>query len=133
MAPTAGFDQELLDALATRREVLIETVRPDGTTRRTRIWIVVADGKVYVRSVRGDRGYWYQAAREQPDRVAIIVDGQLATVRAVPADDADSIARASNGLERKYGRSRSLDSMLVPQILHTTLRLEPRAESPSRA
>ena len=106
-------------------------MRPDGSTRRTRIWIVVEDGEVFVRSVRGERGHWYQAAREEPDRVAIIVGERVVPVRAIAAADDESIARTSAGLQHKYGRSRSVDSMLVPTTLHTTLRLESRP-GPSR-
>ena len=128
-----GFDQELLDALATQREVTIETVRPDRTTRRTIIWIVVVDGHVYVRSWKGDRGYWYQAAREEPDRVAIVVGDRTVEARAIRADDDDSIRLCSAGLEAKYSKSRSLLFMLAPDILHATMRLEPRTDSRTAA
>ena len=110
-------------------------MRPDGSTRRTTIWIVVLDNDVYVRSVNGERGYWYQAARESPDDVAIVLGERVIPVRAVPADDDEAIARVNAGLENKYRPGPSLDSMLRPYNLHTTLRLEPRppATLPTRA
>jgi hypothetical protein len=43
---------------------------------------------------------------------------------AVPADDPDSIERVSEALRRKY-RGRSLEMMLLPETLDTTLRLDP--------
>ena len=102
-------------------------MRLDGKRRRTRIWIVVDGDRVYVRSVRGDRGQWYQSVSERPDEAALHVGDTVIPVRAVPAVDEESIARCSAGLESKYGRSRaSLLSMLQPSTLETTLLLQPR-------
>jgi len=42
-----------------------------------------------------------------------------------PAADAASVEACSAGLRRKYRRSYSLRSMLRPEILDTTLRLDP--------
>jgi hypothetical protein len=126
--PSTAFDRTLLDELSRRREVGIKTVRPDGTTRHVMIWVVVVDDEVYVRSWKGDRGYWYQAALDAPDEVWLIVGDRTVPVVARPAGDEQSIERCSEGLQRKYGRSRSVDSMLVPDILHATMRLEPRSE-----
>ena len=118
------------DAVALRRidaayEVDIESTRPDGTTRGTTIWAVVDGGEVFVRSWKGDRGYWYQAALDRPDELAVIVGGERLPVRAIVANDDDGIARCSAGLSKKYGADESLDSMLLPRVLPTTLKLEP--------
>jgi hypothetical protein len=43
---------------------------------------------------------------------------------AVPAGDATSVERTSDALSRKY-RGRSLEMMLLPKTLDTTLRLDP--------
>src|SRR5207249_11611429 len=106
-------------------EVEIETSRETGTSRRTIIWIVVDDGRVYVRSVRGPGGKWYQRLRRDPAG-ALHVAGTRTPVRAVPVGDAAEIERVSAALRRKYARQRSsLASMLRPETLPTTLRLEP--------
>jgi hypothetical protein len=105
---------------------VIETTRPDGTTRKTRIWVVVDGAEAFVRSVRGDRGHWYQAAVDAPDGVQIHADARSIPVRVVLADDQESIDRCSAALRRKYRPGGSLDSMLVDKTLGTTLRLEPR-------
>jgi hypothetical protein len=124
---TARFGAQDIELLEQRRELRIETVRPDGRTRRTVIWIVVDDGEVFVRSVRGDRGHWFQAAIDRPEDVALLVDKRRIPVVAVAAFDEDSIARCSAGFRRKYGeRTQSARSMLLDQVLATTLRLEPR-------
>jgi hypothetical protein len=119
------FDQATLRRLAAEREVDIETVRPDGTPRRTVIWIMVDGQDVFVRSWRGDRGYWYQSATEPNAQVALWLDGRRIPVRFIDATDAQSVARASRQLELKYAGNDSLPGMLRPSVLGTTLRLEP--------
>lgn len=120
------FDAATLRRIDAALEVDIESTRPDGTTRTTTIWAVVDDGEVFVRSWKGDRGYWYQAALDRPDELALIVAGERLPVRAVAANDEAGIARCSAGLSRKYQRDGSLPGMLLPRVLPTTLRLEPR-------
>lgn len=120
------FDATTLRLIDAAHEVDIESTRPDGTTRSTTIWVVVDEGDVLVRSWNGDRGYWYQAAQDRPDQLALNVDGKRLPVRAVVANDEASIARCSAGLSKKYRRDSSLPGMLQPRVLPTTLRLEPR-------
>lgn len=119
------FDPELLRRLDAAEEVEIETRRPTGSSRRTTIWIVVDGGQVYVRSVRGPGGKWYQRLRRDP-AAALHVAGTEAPVRAVPVGDAAEIERVSAALQRKYAsHGRSLTNMLRAETLPTTLRLEP--------
>ncbi|MEA2677228.1 MAG: hypothetical protein QOJ81_1369 [Chloroflexota bacterium] len=120
------FDAAALRRIDAAYELDIESTRPDGSTRTTTIWAVVDDGEVFVRSWKGDRGYWYQAALDKPDELALIVDGERLPVRAVSANDDTGIARCSAGLSKKYRRDSSLPGMLLPRVLPTTLRLEPR-------
>lgn len=120
------FDRETLDLLDARREVRIHTSRPDGRTRSTIIWVMVEDDDVFIRSVRGDRGYWYQAALDDPDSVALRVGDRVIDVRPILAVDEESIERCSAGVRRKYRSGASVVAMLRPETLGTTLRLEPR-------
>jgi hypothetical protein len=119
MALTAEQLQEIADAPL----VVIETRRGDRVTG-TVIWVVVVEGDVYVRSVRGESGRWYQRAVADAE-VALKVGDDRFEFTAIPANDPDSIESASEALRRKY-RGRSLDNMLLPETLGTTLRLEPR-------
>jgi hypothetical protein len=105
------------------KEVRIETLSSGGATR-TIIWIVVTGGDVYVRSVRGEDGYWYQRALSNP-LVAIDVDGERIEFRAVFVDDADEIMAVTDALQAKYPRGGSLDRMTREEVLDTTLRLDP--------
>jgi hypothetical protein len=116
--PFSPSDLELLDE---SREVRIVT-RAGSRTYRTIIWIVVDGAEVFVRSVRGTRGKWYQRAVANPEVLLEVGSSQL-DAYAVPAADPVSVERTSEALRRKY-RGRSLEAMLVPETLETTMRLE---------
>ena len=92
----------------------------------------MVDGQeVFVRSWKGDRGYWYQSATEPHAQVALIIHRRCVPVSAHDATDDESVARCSEQLRRKYARSQSLAGMLRPDILGTTLRLEPIPADPA--
>ena len=118
------FPESDLTAMAAAEEVDVETRSPSGDVHRTIIWIVERDGDVYVRSVRGPRGKWYREALAERE-LAIHVDGRRLLARAVPATDPASVEACSEGLRAKYPRSRSLDAMLISDVLPTTLKLVP--------
>jgi hypothetical protein len=121
------FDERALDYLRREKEVEIETLRPDGSAQRTIIWTLVDGDDVFVRSWKGDRGYWYQAATQPDAHVALVVEGRSVAVSVHDASDPESVARCSRQLELKYPGNDSLAGMLRPSILGTTLRLEPLA------
>ncbi len=118
------FTTATLESIDAAQEVHIETHAEDGRTYRTIIWIMVEGGAVYVRSVRGDAGRWYQRALANPT-VKIVVGTVETDAVARLAQDEQSVRRASEGLRRKYSPGPSLDAMLASSVLHTTLRLEP--------
>jgi len=123
VSPIAPHDLVVLEALA---EVEIETLTgPGASVHRTVIWVVVEDGDVYVRSVRGELGRWYRELIDRPDGTLLVGDRRY-PFRAVPASDPASVDACSRGLPRKYERDPSLDSMLRPDVLPATLRLVPR-------
>jgi hypothetical protein len=120
------WDRDVLALLDREREVRIRTTRPDDSTVGTVIWVVVDGDEAFVRSWKGDRAHWFQAALDWPDDVEMIVDGRRLPARVVSATDDESVARCSAALEAKYATSGSTPSMLRPEILNTTLRLVPR-------
>lgn len=122
----ARFDDDTLALLDSEREIRIETALPDDSVRQTTIWVVVDEGQVFVRSWRGERARWFQAAVDRPGDVAILLAGHRLEARAVSATDDESVARCSSALERKYAGDPSTRSMVREEILNTTLRLEPR-------
>jgi hypothetical protein len=111
--------------LASVEEVEIETSRGGGApVHRTIIWAVVADAEVFVRSLKGEDGRWYRELTANPE-VVLHVEGDAIPVRAVPAADPESVARATRGFEEKYGDSPYLHTMIRDEIAPTTVRLEP--------
>ena len=110
------------DKIAQAREVVIETRKGDRASGTT-IWVVVDEGTVFVRSVRGEDGHWYRRPVAEP-RVALTIGDDRFQFLAMPASDPVSIERTSQALRRKY-RGRSLEMMLMPETLSTTLRLDP--------
>jgi len=118
-----ALSDDQLSLLDETLEVRIET-HSDGDIYETTIWIVVADGEVYIRSVNGEKGHWYQRAISNPF-VAIHVDGERLEFRAVHVKDADTIATVSDALRGKYPPGGSLDRMTREEVLDTTFHLEP--------
>jgi hypothetical protein len=120
------FEESDLDLLATLKEVRVETRSRAGEVHKTIVWPLVRDGVVYLRSYRGPTGRWYREARADPE-IALLFDRKRLPARAVPATDAASVEACSAALRDKYPRSYSLEAMLVPDVLPTTLRIEPVA------
>ncbi len=122
---SGAFTGPELEAMRTTGTVRIETRRAAAEPGRvTPIWIVVdAAGRVLVRSVRGRRGRWYRDLLAYPDG-EVIAGATRIPIRAERAEDEDRIEACSRALEEKYPRAgASLASMLVPDVLETTLEL----------
>ena len=118
-----NFDADTLRALRDVREAAICTEKHPKSA--VVIWVVAADDEVFVRSWLGTRGRWYRdLAAGGP--ATLEFTGRRIEVRAFPAGDANSIARASAELLRKYQPSSHAGEMVRSEILSTTLRLEPR-------
>ena len=119
----AQFDVDTLRMLRDRREVAIYTERHPGTA--VTIWIVVSGNEVFVRSVQGPKGRWYKDLAG--GGVATLeLDGRQVPVQAIPAIDTDSVEQASREYLAKYKGSPYAPQMVRPEVLPTTLRLEPR-------
>jgi hypothetical protein len=120
------FEESDLDLLATAKEIRVETRSAAGEVHETIVWPLVRDGVVYLRSYKGPSGRWYREALADPG-VTLLFDRRRLPARAVPAADAASVEACSAALREKYRRSYSLDAMLDPDVLPTTLRIEPVA------
>ena len=108
------------------RTVAIETSAGTGQrVHRAIIWIVVDDhGRAFVRSWLGERGRWYRELVRNPVG-AVHVGERRIPIRARIADEAGILA-CSRLLRAKHRSSRaSLMSMLLDDVLPTTLELEP--------
>ena len=122
--PLARFDADVLQAFRSTEEVDVETWSPASGARRTIVWIVVVEGVPFLRSFRGPTARWYREIREEP-AVAIHVGGRRVPARAVLADDPRTAAAVSEALAAKYPTDPATPAMLRPEVLGTTLRLEP--------
>ena len=121
----AQFSAEDLRVLAQTDEVEIETPRASGNSRRTTIWIVVDGERVYVRSVRGPAGRWYQAVVSGSD-ARLHAGPRTWAIRTTPVGDQAEVDRVSEAIRRKY-RDRwpgPTAAMLRPDVMPTTLRVE---------
>lgn len=122
---SAAFPAAVIKSFEETGEVEIETVSPKGITHSVKIWIVVVDGVPYVRSVRGTKGRWYRELLARGEG-AIVARGKRTVVKAKHDSAKATIDGTSDALRRKYKTSRaSLASMLRPDVLDTTVRLEP--------
>ena len=119
----AKFDAAILSELRDLHEVTIRTAKHPKSA--VVIWVVVADDEVFLRSVRGSKGRWYRDLATG-GTATLGFAGRRLEVQALPASDADSIARASREYLRKYQPSPYAQSMVRAEVLPTTLRLEPR-------
>ncbi len=115
------FDAATLASLHSTKEVRIRTSR---YSRGVVIWIVVADGAAFVRSVRGPSGKWFVTAAADGQATLEAGDRQL-PVRVVPVADHDIIEAVSRAFLTKYATSPYAQSIVKPDTLPTTLRLDP--------
>ena len=119
----AQFDPGMLSKLRDRKEVGIRTIKHPASA--ITIWVVVSGSDVFVRSVRGAKGRWYRDLA--PGGPATLeFNGEQVAVQAVPATDTVSIERASQEFLSKYTLSPYVASIVRPEVLETTLRLDPR-------
>jgi hypothetical protein len=120
-----AFDPAVLAAFRDEQEVEIETWNAEGGEHRVIIWIMVVDGRPYIRSFRGPGARWYRNVGLDPN-AAIHVNGRRVPVRAVAAADPESVAAVSRELLAKYPDDPATPQMVAPAVLGTTLRLESR-------
>jgi len=122
-----SFDTETLGLLDETEEVRIETRRDeDSPEHRTIIWVVVTGGEVFVRSVRGPKGRWYQEISAYPEGALHAGDTRI-PVRAAPATEESMVDAVSDAIRSKYEQSAPgpTAAMVRPDVLPTTLKLSP--------
>lgn len=122
MQGRSQFPPDVIQPITREDEVDIEPQRG----RRVTIWVVVADGEVYVRSVRAGRGRWYQRLTEQPLGM-LHVGTREVPFQAVHVADPKVLQRVTDAFRQKYERRwpRETAPMVKGDSVNTTLRLEP--------
>lgn len=124
---TAKPGEDLLWKIAESDEVEIETRRDaKSPMHRVTIWIVPTEYGVYVRSVNGKRGRWYQEALANP-MLTVRLGRRKAMTRAELEKNPLVIRAVNAAYRKKYGERWPDDTtaMLRRSRLPTTLRLTP--------
>jgi hypothetical protein len=98
MSRSARFAESELESI---RRAKIAGVRAGAEHRYTGVWIVVAEGRVFVRSWNDKPTGWYRAFRAQP-LGSLQVDGRELPVRAVQTRSAQLLDAASRAYAEKY-------------------------------
>jgi hypothetical protein len=124
---SVSFDLETLHLLDETEEVYIETSRDaDSRERRTIIWTVVVGNEVFVRSVRGRKGRWYQRISAHPEGALLVGDTRIPVHAAAATDDVtvDAVSEAFRG---KYEEAwpGPTAGIVRSEVLPTTLKLSP--------
>ncbi|MFF0732081.1 DUF2255 family protein [Streptomyces chartreusis] len=122
---TPWNDSDLTE-IGTAEELNLRSERSDGTLRApVTMWVVRAGDRLYVRSVKGVDGPWYQGTRSRL-RGRIEAGGVRADVAFQVADPGE-YAGVDAAYREKYGRYTSIvDHVLTDRARASTLRLEPR-------
>jgi hypothetical protein len=123
----ASWTSEELAKIGNAEELDIASRRPDGTLRPfVTIWLVRTGGDLYVRSVKGRSGAWFQHALAAGDgRIrAGGVERDVAFKEAGPEVHA-AVTAAYREKYDHYGSS-IVGTVVSPDAANTTLRLVPR-------
>jgi hypothetical protein len=103
-APARAFDPALH---ADERVIQVVTTNPDGSSRTTKVWIVVVDDQAYIRT---GATTWGGNVERDPD-VRILTDSGEFDLRAVFVTDEAERDRVTQAFRDKYGWS---DRLLSP-------------------
>jgi hypothetical protein len=125
MAGTAWSDDDLA-RLGAADELSVAVRRGDGSLMRwTPIWVVVADGRVFVRTWHRRTTGWYGRAVAS-GRARVRVPGLEAdvTVQDVGEESAGAVDAAYRAKYGRYGDG-AIGPMVAPDAVASTLRLSP--------
>ncbi len=127
---TAAWSERELERINAAGELLIAVKRTGGAWHRwTPIWVVCADGQVYVRSwYRRDTGWFGLALRSQQARIRVPGLEAGAAIEDVGEASAELRRSIDTAYRLKYGNSASA-SMVTAAAAATTLRLSPELDT----
>lgn len=120
MATNADFSDAHVAALHRAK---IIGVRAGSTHRYTGVWVVVADGRVFVRSWNDKPTGWFRAFKAEPDGT-IQVEGQEIPVRTRPVRSARILGAVTAAFGEKYhtpGSRKWVEGFAEPAREQTTL------------
>lgn len=123
----AGWTSDELNKIATAEELEIAPEQENGALRNpTTIWVVRVGDELFVRSWRGQDGFWFSAAgRSKQGR--IWAGGLEKEVSFEEVEDSDLNDQVDAAYESKYSRyPQYVRQMVAAEQRSTTLKLVPR-------
>jgi hypothetical protein len=125
LAVDTQFDRNHLQMLSDAEEIVLELDSAPQDLQQVVLWVVAVGPNLYVRSVNGQHGHWYQKLLTE-SQASIRAEDQILPVRAVPVSDQNTWTQVSCEYLRKYAQYPQDAAWLVtPEIVATTMRLEP--------
>jgi hypothetical protein len=123
-----AWNSDELAKIEAAEEVQVAPLRRDSTPRKpVTVWVVRHGDDLYVRSVRGRSGRWFQGTQERHEgRIRAGRVQHDVTFVAADHDLDDEIDAAYRTKYRRYAGS-VLNSVLTSQARSTTLKLVPRS------
>ena len=121
------WTSDQLDKVGRAEELQVAPIRRDGTLQKpVTIWVVRHGDDLYVRSVRGRKGHWFQGTQERHEgRIRAGSVRQDVTFVDAGRDIDDEVDAAYRTKYRRYAGS-VLNSVLTPDARRTTIKLVPR-------
>jgi hypothetical protein len=117
-----AFDAGTLEMLRATDEIRIRTRKHKG--HGVTIWSVTVGDQAFIRSFRGAQAKWYVDAVADRQATLEVGDRQVA-VRLLPVTDPDTVEAVSQAYLSKYASSPYAKAMVAPEVLSTTLRVDP--------
>ena len=119
------FDDGIVDAA---RNAKIAGVRAGTEHRYTGVWLVVVDGRLFVRSWNDKPTGWFRAFRNQPTGMLQLVELEI-PVRGKPVRSArirDAVTKAFGEKYNTKGSQQWVKGFAEPERLVNTLEFVPR-------
>ncbi|MGE7386225.1 DUF2255 family protein [Streptomyces sp. NPDC004126] len=120
-----------MDTFEDTMEIILWTRHADGRWSARPLWMVLVDGRAYVRSAFGRRSAWYRRVLARADVRIEAASGQL-PVALRPVGDAGLVQRVSDAYQAKYGLCwpGPVASINGPEAAATTLCLTDAGQVP---
>ena len=111
-------------ALEGRDVAILYTVGPDGSHRRTRVWVAEADGALWLEAATSDRPF-YRDIQQRSAMVQVEHRGRRARATATLVPEPGGHARIRRLLAEKYGWADAWIGLIQDTSRSVAVRLSP--------
>lgn len=112
-------------ALEGHDVAILRTRAADGAIRETHVWVVDADGALFVEAATPERA-WLLEAQAQPE-IELVHAGATTRYRAIPEPGAEGHAKIRRLLRANYGWADQWVALLQDTSSSVAVRLDPIA------